>query len=433
VNKSPHTSIYGMPYFPGSARGVLCRGVDGITTNSIALLSSSEIQSITALPAGFIIVEGAPFSHTAITLFGYGVPSVIISEQQALELTEGTSLFLDGSTGQITSNIEIKGGQAHELPQLRARQTVLTASGESVKLCASVRSVEAAQYAAKIGAESIGLVRSEFLLPDDDRVPDQEFYRSTFHELCEGAGPLSVTIRLLDIAADKMPGWMPASDMPAGALGMQGVRLYGIEPVRSVIEAQLSAINAIANQFNIRLLIPYLVRYEELKFWRDWVCERLSQTLEIGAMAETPSSVLDIHNWFDHADFIAIGCNDLMQCLFAADRDKSELRRYLDPYAPILFRIFKQVADSAGGNLGRVQLCGVLPQLQGVLPVLLGLGYRVFSVDAQFIPYLEKTVNSIKLADAERLATDVCDATESQEVLEILRLPIDRHLSFQVG
>lgn len=433
MTKSSHLSIYGMPYFPGVARGVLCRGVEACTANSIVLLSPSEIQSFKVLPAGFILVEGAPFSHSTIALFGYGIPTVIISQQHAVDLREGTSLLLDGSTGQITDDTETEATQVHDLPQLQAGQSVFTATGESVRLCASVRSVKAAQRATEIGAESIGLVRSEFLLSDDNRIPDFEFYQHSFHSLCKAASPLSVTIRLLDIAADKTPGWMPVSDLPAGALGMQGVRLYGIEPVRSVIEAQLSAINSIANQFNIRILIPYLVRYEELSYWRDRVSERLSRTLAIGAMAETPASVLDIHNWFDRADFVAIGCNDLMQCLFAADRDKSELRHYLDPYAPALYRLFKQVADGVGENLEKVQLCGVLPQLQGVLPVLLGLGYRIFSVDAHFIPYLAKAVNSTKLADAERLAADVCDATESSEVLEKLRLRIDRRMPFLSG
>ena len=122
-----------------------------------------------------------------------------------------------------------------------------------------------------------------------------------------------------------------------------------------------------------------------------------------------------------------------MQCLFAADRDKPELRHYLDPYAPFLFRLFKQITDSAGSNLGKVQLCGVLSQLQGVLPVLLGLGYRVFSVNVHFIPYLPKTISATKLADAERVAKDVCDAAESREVVEILRLPFDRQRPFLTG
>ncbi len=107
-------------------------------------------------------------------------------------------------------------------------------------------------------------------------------------------------------------------------------------------------------------------------------------------MAESPAAVLAMPHWFEVADFVAIGCNDLMQCLFAADRDLAEVRRHLDPYSPELFRFLKQAAEAAGDNINKVQLCGLLPQLPGVLPVLLGMGFRVFSVAPVMIPYLAK-------------------------------------------
>ncbi|MGB5224545.1 MAG: putative PEP-binding protein, partial [Arenicellales bacterium] len=142
--------------------------------------------------------------------------------------------------------------------------------------------------------------------------------------------------------------------------------------------------------------------------------------------------VLDIGRLRDHADFVAIGCNDLMQGLYAADRDRPELHHYLDPYAPVLFRFFKQVAEQSAEHLELIQLCGVLPQIQGVLAVLLGLGYRTFSVDASFIPYLANTVVDTTRAECELLAEQVCAASTTQEVLEILGLPTDRHPPFLI-
>ena len=91
-------------------------------------------------------------------------------------------------------------------------------------------------------------------------------------------------------------------------------------------------------------------------------------------MTEVPAAILDMQHWFEVADFVSIGCNDLMQCLFAADRDIPELRNYLDPCAPALFRFLRQAATAAGENIDKVQLCGLLPQMPGVLPVLLGMG-----------------------------------------------------------
>lgn len=428
----PVTNISGMPYFPGRAAGKLHRGVDGDIATRIVLITPDEITSFVTLPAGFIVVEAELFSHIMITLLGLGVPTVLISAQQAATLQEGVPLLIDGSCGRITGEFDATQPEAEVLPRPQAGEAVLMADGEAVSLCASVRHASAAGQAAELGAKAVGLVRSEFLLPEDDRVPNTAFYQRAFRELCEAASPLTVTFRLLDVAADKIPGWLPQSDMLGQALGLQGVRLFNTDPVKSVIDAQLTALSEVSNDFSLRLLIPFLVRLEEYEYWGAQVRQRLPGHVPVGAMAETPASVMDIDRLLEHADFVAIGCNDLMQSFFAADRDQPELRHYLDPYAPVLYRLFSQVAEQSVKHLADIQLCGLLPQLQGVLPVLLGLGYRTFSVDAPFIPYLANIVARSTRAECETLAAQVCAVKTTQEVLEILQLPTDRHPPFLI-
>jgi phosphoenolpyruvate-protein kinase (PTS system EI component) len=427
-----NTNILGMPYFPGVAVGKLHRGVDGDIAKRIVLIMPGEITSFTTRPAGFIVVEAELFSHNMIALLGLGLPTVVINAQQAAALQEGAPLLIDGSSGQITDDTDTAQPAAASLPSLQAGEAVLMANGEPVNLCASVRHASAARQAAGLGATAIGLVRSEFLLPADDRLPNKAFYQDAFRELCEAASPLTLTFRLLDVAADKIPGWLPKLDTVGQALGLQGARLFNIEPVKGVIDDQLTALSDVSNDFSLRLLIPFLVRLEEYEYWLAMIRQRLPEHVPVGAMAETPASVMDISHLLERADFVAIGCNDLMQSLFAADRDQPELRHYLDPYAPVLYRLFRQVAQQSGKHLSNVQLCGVLAQLQGVLPVLLGLGYRTFSVDAPFIPYLANIVENTSLAECETLAAQVCAATTTQEVLEILRLPTDRHPPFLI-
>ena len=138
---------------------------------------------------------------------------------------------------------------------------------------------------------------------------------------------------------------------------------------------------------------------------------------------------MDMAHCSDTADFVAIGCNDLMQGLFAADRDRPELASYLDPYAPLLYRFLRQLAEAADEQLQRVQLCGVLPQLQGVLPVLLGLGYRAYSVDAVHIPYLARIIGGLQSTHADQLAARICAARTSREVRALLGLPADTTLN----
>ena len=111
-----------------------------------------------------------------------------------------------------------------------------------------------------------------------------------------------------------------------------------------------------------------------------------------------------------------------MQCLFAADRDIEQLRHYLDPYSPQLYAFLQQAAASAAGNIERVQVCGLLAQFPGVLPVLLGLGFRNFSVAPAVIPHLAATVKDVDLDQARELARQVCAARDSQQVGELLGL-----------
>ena len=429
--KQHHIDIIGMPYVPGVTQGAIQHDAEANIANRILVLRQQDIESISEPPLGFVVVEGAPFSHTMIRFMSMGIPTVIISEQQAEMLKEGVEVMLDGASGRIATGmtdvilpIQVSPGSIDK--------SLVTADGMPVFLRASVRNQEAAQRSRLEGAESIGLVRSEYLTPDSGGVPDSAFYIRAFGQICEAAAPLPVTIRLLDVAADKIPAWMPALDSVGGALGLQGVRLYGIEPMKGVCQAQLMAINSLSDRYDIRVLIPYLVRHEELHYWLKFIRQQLSKPLPLGAMAETPASALDLANWFDLVDFVAIGCNDLMQCLFAADRDRGELRDYLDPYAPLLWRFMQQIAIAAEARLDGIQLCGVLAQLPGVLPILLGLGYRAFSVEAKLLPYMRKTITTTNVADAQRLAQQICAASKSREVLELLGLNAKDYQPFLV-
>ncbi len=422
--------LFATPYVSGCAHGRLRRAAQPERADDILILAQGDVAALSGRPAGLVVVDGAPLSHTLLALLGAGIPTVIVTAQQAAALPAGRTVWLDGAVGLISTD-----AGARAVPAVVARapepgRPVRSADGEAVYLRASVRSVAAARRARAAGADAIGLVRSEFLLPEADVLPDTAFYRAVFGQLCEAAAPLPVTVRLLDVAADKMPAWLRSIPGVGGVLGLQGVRLFGREPVRSVLHAQLAALDSLDRHCDIRLLIPYLVRLEELQYWSEYLRRRLSRPLSLGAMVETPAGALDLVNWFDSADFVALGCNDLMQCLFAADRDRPELRHYLDPYAPLLFRFFRQVADAAAAQLERVQLCGLLSQLPGVLPVLLGLGYRAFSVDVSLIPYLARSVETTSVEAATTLAQQVCAARTSREVTDLLGVSAQRGQPF---
>ena len=409
------TCINGMPYVAGIARGQLQPGIAGNLTGKIVLLKQPPTEPFASPPAGFVLVDGAPFSHSHIALLGSGIPGILVTHDQASALHSGMQLLLDGARGLLTSDLAAP--VAPDTASLSASQST-TSDGMRVNLRASARGQHDVQAAVTAGASAIGLLRSEFLAPVDGQRPDMAFYSRAFERLAAAGLPL--TIRLFDIAASKRPAWLDLPPSATAVLGSQGVRLYTHEAVRCIYQAQLQAINALAADCELRILLPYVADLAELRYWHDDIRGQLDRPVAIGGMAETPAAVLQLGEWLEQVDFAAIGCNDLMQCLFGADRDLTQLRRYLDPHAPALYRFLRQAAQAMPDRLEQVQLCGVLPQLPGILPLLLGLGFRVFSVEAAQLGYLRQVVAGTDTREAGALVERVCQARDSASVRTLL-------------
>jgi phosphoenolpyruvate-protein kinase (PTS system EI component) len=418
----PDLQLHGMAYVPGVGRGKLRHGAGGPDT--VALVGQAEVLETGSRPAALIVVDGAPLSHRMIRFAGQGIPTVLIDAAQAGRLRPGRMVVVDGASGWITgisADARMSDSGVPSPPEVG--RPIRLADGTAVWLLASVPDGRAASEAVARGAGGIGLVRSEFLGVDQSQPPDAAYFTAAFEDLCRAAAPLRVTVRLVDRAADKPPRWLPRAATLLSPLGMQGSRLFDLQPVRSVFEAQLEALAALSGRFEIEVLIPYLGRHEELTHWVSVVRHTLPEGVPVGTMLETPAALLDLGNWIEDADFFAIGGNDLMQCLFGADRDTPELVSQLDPYAPVLFRVLGGATEAVGECADRLRVCGVLPRLGGILPVLVGLGFRRFSVDSVWIPYLARDLQGLTLDAARSLADSVTRCTESREVRGLLGMP----------
>jgi phosphoenolpyruvate-protein kinase (PTS system EI component) len=358
-----------------------------------------------------------------IRLLALSVPVVIVPPGAAAAIPEGAEVAVDGFSGSVADAGSDTAPPAGMPSSPRPGSPILSADGQRIALRASVYDAKGAARALRQGATAIGLVRSEFLGPAGGERPDAGFYEAALRELCEAVHPLPVTVRLIDIAADKRPPWLTPVPGMEGALGLQGIRLYDVASVREVLNAELVAVSRLAPEFDLSLLLPYVVRVEEFQRWRNEIERVFPAPLAIGSMIETPAAALAVTDYLAQADFVALGCNDLMQCLFAADRDIPEVAPLLDPYAPLLYRFLRQIAYAAGDEAGRIQVCGLLAQLPGILPILLGLGYRTFSVEPALIPYLAQTVAITDTTAASAMAAAVCAARDGESVLALMSLP----------
>ncbi|MGB5179642.1 MAG: putative PEP-binding protein [Gammaproteobacteria bacterium] len=374
--------------------------------------------------AGIIAVNGAPLSHVMIRLFSLGVPTIIVSNEQLMGVSNGTKLIMDGATGLITDPSQVVSAETRIEPVIPQPGTsVMTMDGMPVRLSASVSGTHGAVNAVAFGAASIGLIRSEYLLPPDGRSPDADYFESVFERLCDAARPLPLTVRLVDIAAGKSFNTRTRMPGTEWTLGARGSQLYSTESVHRIFQAQVEAVGRLAGRFDLSLLLPNVWGLEAYLHWRSEIEQFLNRAVRIGAMAETPAAALTIPDLAKRADFVAIGCNDLMQCFFGIDRNIAELSRFLDPCAPALLRFLREVAVTAGEGDGEVQLCGLLPQSPGMLPVLVGIGFRSFSVEPRMIPYLAETIRGIDTVSASALVASVCSAPDSEAVRGLLGLP----------
>ncbi len=419
--------IRGTPFVPGRAAGVLRRGGGGQVSGAVRLLTQREAGSADASAAALIVVDAAPLSHPLIRALGLGLPTVLVSEAQARLLEEGAVVAVDGSSGEIVPGQATALGVESAAGGGRPGGAVFTRDGQRLELRVSVATPAAAARGLANGASAVGVVRTEYLFPADGRVPDAAFFEGALRRIAAAAHPLPLTVRLLDIAADKCPPWVRLA--LRGPLGLRGPRLYGMEPVAAAVRAAVEAIGALAGELDLRILVPYVTRVEEFLAVRRLIEGWLPRPMAVGAMLETPAALLAMREWVQLADFVAVGTNDLLQNLFAADRDVPEVAHLLDPYSPVPFRLLRQAAGDAGDEVAGVQLCGLLPQLPGSLQVLLGLGYRTFSVEPLLLPYHAEAASGCDTFRAEGLAAGVCAESDADAVRAVLGLPPGRRWS----
>jgi phosphoenolpyruvate-protein kinase (PTS system EI component) len=347
-----------------------------------------------------------------------------MDSSQAEAWRPSTVVVLDTAAGELRA-WDAQGAPEPWIPPASPAlgQPVRLADGTEIFLCASVPDGRGVRQAIANGAESIRLGRSEYLIPDDGTRPTKDFFRRAFGELLDMAEPLSVTIRLLDLTADKWPAWLPRACEGVSLTDLHGSQLYGYEPVRSMVDAQLAAVAQIGVPDRVRLTWPSGGSLDDFVGWRNHAKSVLPAGIAVGAMLESPLEILGMGRWRDAADFLSVGCNDLLSHLSAADRDDPRQRHLLDPYRPELFQFFQAGGATVGDELRNVQLCGLLPQVAGVLPILIGLGFRRFSGEPAMIPLLARSVVGRGLQELKRFAARVCAAATSSEVRSLVGAP----------
>ncbi|MCG8469240.1 MAG: phosphoenolpyruvate--protein phosphotransferase [Gemmatimonadetes bacterium] len=388
------------------------------------LTPSLAVRLDPAIALGLVSAVGSRTAHSAVLARSLGIPAVVGVGSELARIEDGHRLLVDGGTGRLIVDPSEREVDAHRKMARRLSELdrderlheptpVHTIDGQRVFLRANIDQPHDVAAARRVGAEGVGLFRSEFLVIGRRVIPSEEEQYDAYRQVIDGFPDHRVTLRTFDIGGDKFPLFldMPPEENPY--LGWRAIRVCLDLPdlFRNQLQA---AIRAGGIERRMRLLIPFVTSEEEILRTRALLEEVVEDTgtdrrVPLGVMVETPALADTLDVVGRHLDFISLGTNDLTQYSLAVDRGNARLQHLADPLHPAMVRMYARVIESASDAELDVGMCGDLAADPVGLGVLLGLGYRDFSLAPRSIPEVRDLIRQLTVADLATACGDVAD------------------------
>ncbi|MNO88092.1 Phosphoenolpyruvate-protein phosphotransferase [compost metagenome] len=271
----------------------------------------------------------------------------------------------------------------------------------------------------ELGAEGVGLLRSEFIFMDSAQAPDQATQEAEYRRVLDALDGRPLVVRTLDVGGDKpLPYWpIPQEENPF--LGVRGVRLTLQRP--QIMQTQLRALLSAAGGRPLRIMFPMVGQLEEWRQARDMTLRlkdelRVDGDLQLGIMVEVPSAALLAPVLAREVDFFSVGTNDLTQYALAIDRGHPTLSAQADGLHPAVLQLIDMTVRAAHAHGKWVGVCGELAADTQAVPLLLGLEVDELSVSARSIPLVKQRVRELQLSAARQLAQTALGLGSAAEV-----------------
>ncbi|MCL1079547.1 phosphoenolpyruvate--protein phosphotransferase [Parashewanella spongiae] len=402
-----------------------------ITPAEFAMLPQQNIS-------GIILETGGLTSHTAILARAAGIPALFNCSYQELSIRNGQTVILDAISGvlhakpsqELQSALRLK--QLNESERLQQLLTfkdkeAITQDGHKVALYANVGNLSEITRTTELGAQGVGLFRTEFMLMNATEYPNEQ---NQFLLYCDALHVLDgcpLTIRTLDIGADKDLPFEHHAHEENPALGIRGCRYTLAHP--ELLKPQLKAALRAANHGSIRLMFPMINQIEELDsiLQEIEICkqELVSEEVgfgdfEIGLMIETPAAVMNINSLLPHLDFVSIGTNDLTQYTMAADRGNPQLTKAFPSLSPAILNLIKMTITAAKVFDVKVSLCGELASDKRAVAVLVGMGLEELSINLSSLLEIKSTICDGNYNNWQTLANSALKTSRVSELHELV-------------
>lgn len=389
--------------------------------------------------AGIVTEAGGSTGHAAILARALGIPAVSGVRGVVQAVNNGDRVILDGREGHIIINPGPEVESAYrklqrEYVDLRDKLVVNaelpahSRDGIEFILLANVNNLADATTACRVGADGVGLFRTEYLFLTHTSVPDEEEQYAAYRAIIEAAPNRTVTIRTLDLGGDKQVPYLGTQHEPNPFMGWRSIRLASAYP--EFFQTQLRAILRAGQHGRVGILFPMVSTVEEVQRIKRMVERtRLSllragvpfgEDMPLGVMIEVPAAALCIESILDEVEFISIGSNDLIQYVMAADRDNPKVAHLCEPFAPAIFRLIAQLIDACQQQNKPVTLCGEMASRPRCVVALMGMGLRRVSMSPAFIPTIKQVVRAFSVQETQQIAREILTLRTTGEIRAFL-------------
>ena len=381
---------------------------------SPALTATLDASKVLAL----VTERGGPTSHTAVLAKALGIPAVV-GAPGVTALTTGRRVAVDGASGEVTADPDtetvgsFRDGSGRVATPSDDRGPGRTRDGRPVQLLVAVGGKADVDDALAVGAEGVGVFRTEFLFLDREEPPTVAEQASAYREVFDAFPGRPVTTRTLDIGADKPASFVRLGDQPNPALGVRGLRVARRHG--DLLSDQLTAVARAARESSaqVQVMAPMVATTAEAA----WFAARARDAglTSVGVMVEVPAAALRAGDLLRVVDFVSVGTNDLAQYTFATDRADGELADLLDPWQPAFLDLVATVLR-AGAVAGRaVTVCGEAASDPLLAPVLVGLGASGLSMTPRLVPAVRSALARVTNEQCIQMAAAALDSEGPEE------------------
>ncbi|QRN41428.1 MAG: phosphoenolpyruvate--protein phosphotransferase [Neisseriaceae bacterium] len=397
----------------------------------------------------FITDVGGSTSHTAILGKTLGIPSVLGLRNARSLIKEDERIIVDGVNGIVILDpdkviLDEYEKKIQEYKKYRRKLNEIknvsatTLDGVDIEILANIEEISDLTLANKNGANGVGLFRSEFLFLNRNTIPSEEEQFEYYLTLVKEASGKPVTIRTVDIGADKSPRWFGHCDVIHPAIGLTGIRLSLAEPI--MFRTQMRAILRAAQFGKVKMMWPMIASITELKQCLrhlniakeqlDNAGVRFESDIEVGIMVETPSAALAITTLIKYVDFISIGTNDLIQYTMAVDRGNDSINDLYQSTHPVILKLISHSIKTAIRYNKPVSVCGEMAADSELTRMLLGMGLKSFSINIPSMLAVKNVIVNTNIQETQSYVNRLLK-NENPERVDTLLYKINNYDRFQ--